>query len=100
MNQDIDYSDYIYEKYVENIAELEKKAVDLKLRENVAFALLEEIEYILINQKYGISTEEISRLTPPVIPPDSRVWRIRFPAICGGFFQRRRLDSRTRRLTF
>ena len=90
MNHDIDYSDYIYEKYVENIAELEKKAVDLKLRENVAFALLEEIEYILINQKYGISTEEISRLTPPVIPPDSRVWHIRFPAICGCFFLRRR----------
>lgn len=27
---------YVYEKYVENIAELEKKVVELKLRENVA----------------------------------------------------------------
>lgn len=32
---DIEYSDYVYEKYVENIAKLEKKAVELKLRENV-----------------------------------------------------------------
>lgn len=33
---DIEYSDYVYEKYVESIAELEKKTVELKLRENVA----------------------------------------------------------------
>ena len=33
---DLEYSNYVYEKYVNNIAEIEKKTVDLKLQENVA----------------------------------------------------------------
>lgn len=33
---DLEYSNYIYEQYVNNIAEIEKKTVDLKLQENVA----------------------------------------------------------------
>lgn len=33
---DLEYSNYVYEQYVKNIAEIEKKTVDLKLQENVA----------------------------------------------------------------
>ena len=33
---DLEYSNYVYEQYVNNIAEIEKKTVDLKLKENVA----------------------------------------------------------------
>ena len=33
---DLEYSNYVYEQYVNNIAEIEKKTVDLKLQENVA----------------------------------------------------------------
>ena len=33
---DLDYSNYVYEQYVNKISEIEKKIVDLKLQENVA----------------------------------------------------------------
>ena len=33
---DLEYSNYVYEQYVNNIAEIEKKTVDLTLKENVA----------------------------------------------------------------
>ena len=33
---DLEYSNYVYEQYVNNIAEIEKKTVDLKLKESVA----------------------------------------------------------------